>query len=243
MGCLRTTENCYLYSAEELSLPRRQRQHFKGSNYSDHLGEIIADSWEDEDGLWMLSRKEKRLVHSGAKVEVGGSVAPGLPTANRFKGREKEPVFFHQKPWRLADELVYDYFGQSIVDLSPGAGSWAIVAVQRRLPYVAVCSSTDHVNGLQQYLVSVLQKHMSDSGHVLYAEEFQMGTKKPPNKRKAGETGDNKGGDKKPKGGADKNALLEQLQSLYGGGGEGGNGAENEGEGEDEGEPEPLQQD
>ena len=203
-------------------LPRRKRAHFSNTNYSDCLGPIVPDCWDDED-MWSLSRKEKKAVFGASRVQVGGNPAPGLPTVSKWKTQEKEPVFFHQKPWKLADELVYDYFGRAIVDFSPGSGSWALVAVQRRLPYVAVCSTAEHVSGLQQHLVATVGKHLKESGNPLFDEELEASgksatSKKKGNKRPANQQGNSKDENAKKAKNDSKQALLDQLNHMYAGG-------------------------
>ena len=60
MGSLKCTETMLLVSSDQWSCPRRNHINYPGSNYSDQLGPIIVDTWED-DAIWKMVRKEKKV--------------------------------------------------------------------------------------------------------------------------------------------------------------------------------------
>lgn len=104
MGSIRCTETMYLVTAAAWNCPRRSHINFKGSNYSDQLGPVAVDNW-DADSTWKLPRKDKKTLMGRFKIEAGGAVDAGLAAASKWKTREEEPVWFHQKPYRLCTEL------------------------------------------------------------------------------------------------------------------------------------------
>ena len=60
MGSLKCTETMLLISSDQWGCPRRSHLNYPGSNYSDQLGPIIVDTWED-DAIWKMVRKEKKV--------------------------------------------------------------------------------------------------------------------------------------------------------------------------------------
>ena len=112
IGSLKCTETMYIVATEAWTIPRRSRLHYEGSNYSDQLGPILVDSWEDP-STWQMTRKQKKALMGRFRVEVGGGVDPGLAGTSKWKNRETEPVWFHQKPELLDEEVIHSFFWQS----------------------------------------------------------------------------------------------------------------------------------
>ena len=106
MGCLKCTESMHLMASDTWRCARRVHAHYKGSNYGDQLGPIIYEDWEKE-SVWKLSRKMKKSLMGRFRIEAGGSVDPGLSATSKWKTREEEPVWFHQKPYLLCDDSMH----------------------------------------------------------------------------------------------------------------------------------------
>ena len=200
MSSLKCTETMYIMAAGDWSAPRRQHLHYKGSNYSDQIGPIIVDDWEADD-TWKLSRKEKKSVQGRFRIDNGGAVDAGLSATSKWKTREAEPVWFHQKPFKLADELVYSYCGKALVDFAPSSGYFALVAMKRRIPYCGVTCSDGHSTELLKYLVGMVKAAMVNPDDPLYRKELcedsgKQNPKKPietPNPKKRDAVGSSAG--------------------------------------------------
>ncbi len=135
INSLKCTESMFLIASAEWTVPRRSHAHYRGSNYSDMIGPVIKENWED-DTCWKLSRKEKKQLMGRFKVDVGGSVDQGLSSTSKWKTRDQEPVWFFSKSNVFLDNLIHSFLAKSVVDFSPSHGQMAMVAMRRRLPYV-----------------------------------------------------------------------------------------------------------
>ena len=99
--------------------------------------------------------------------------------------KDSEPVFFHEKPPSVPEQLISDYFIRGIVDFTPGSGVWAHQAIRKNLPYVGVTCSDDHYNGVQRWLLKCLQRGIEDaSDQTLYRADL-VAEPDEPNPKKA----------------------------------------------------------
>ena len=231
INSLRCTDTMFLIAAADWNVPRRPHQHFKGSNYSDTLGPVHANAWEDE-AVWKLSRKENKSLMSRFKIEAGGGVDTGLSTTSKWKLRETEPVWFHAKPYKLADELVFSYLGKSVVDFAPSNGMFAMVAMRRRLPYVGLTCSDGHSNELMKYLLDMVKAAMQDPEDHLHRADCCNEEAPGANKRKTPAKDGNNPDPAKPGGNnvakvkrSNNTDLMQKLKSMMQDG-EGGTGGE-----------------
>ena len=78
----------------------------------------------------------KKAIMGHFKGDAGGPVDAGLSGTSKWKNRELEPVWFHQRPREFAEEIVKSYFVRAIIDFSPHSGPFAMAALAQRLPYV-----------------------------------------------------------------------------------------------------------
>ena len=92
----------------------------------------------------MASRKEKKAIMGHFKGDPGGAVDAGLAATCKWRNRECEPVWFHQRPRELAEEIVKGYYARSIIDFSPHSGPFAMAALAQRLPYVGMTVKLKH---------------------------------------------------------------------------------------------------
>ena len=77
----------------------------------------------------------KKAIMGRSKGDAGGPMDAGLSGTSKWKNRDREPVWFHQRPREFAQEFVKGYFVKSIIDFSPHSGPWAMAALARRLTY------------------------------------------------------------------------------------------------------------
>ena len=83
----------------------------------------------------MATRREKKAIMGHFKGDAGGPLDAGLCATSKWKNRDREPVWFHQRPREFANEFVRGYFAKSIIDFSPHSGPWAMAALAQRLTY------------------------------------------------------------------------------------------------------------
>lgn len=178
LGSLKLVESCLCITQKDIFLPRRPHTFHKGSNYSDQIGPVRVESWDD-DGCWKLSRKDKKLVFGRFKVELGGAVDEGLAKNSKWRNREVEPVFFHQKPYTVCFDLASGFFARSVVDFTAHSGPWALVCLRKRIPYVGITCSESHSELLREWLVTVVKKALQDPDDPLHKPEFAVAKKKP----------------------------------------------------------------
>ena len=156
----------------------------------------------------------------------------GLPSSDQgiLCAKDSEPVFFHEKPPSVPQQLISDYFIRGIVDFTPGSGVWAYQAIRKNLPYVGVTCSDDHCNGVQRWLLKCLQRGIEDaSDQALYRADLVAEPDEPNPKKPRKDPAASSSGNRRGKRGQNNAELLRQLQGMYGGGNDGGD--------EDDGEP------
>ena len=83
----------------------------------------------------MASRKEKKVIMGHFKGDAGGPVDAGLAATSKWKNRDREPVWFNQRPREFAKETVKGLCGKAILDFSPHSGPWAMAALAARVVY------------------------------------------------------------------------------------------------------------
>ena len=69
------------------------------------------------------------------KGDAGGPVDAGLAANSKWKSRDREPVWFHQRPQEFAKESLKGLCGKAILDFSPHSGPWAMAALAARVVY------------------------------------------------------------------------------------------------------------
>ena len=63
-----------------------------------------------------------------------------------------EPVFYNQVPLSLVQELMHMSSTVAIIDLTAGAGTWALAALEAGVPYVGVVLTQKHQEALMAHL-------------------------------------------------------------------------------------------
>ena len=148
------------------------------------------------------------------KIEVGGSVDPGLASTSKWKNRDTEPVWFHQKPYAFLDNLCHSIFAKAVVDFSPAHGEMAMVALRRRLPYVGITCSAAHATALHARLVSLVKDAIVDPDDKLHMPDMDQ-SPAPAKKQKVDP-------EKKNKQTAAKGNIMQKLKEMMAAGGKGG---------------------
>jgi hypothetical protein len=87
-------------------------------------------------------------------------VAVSCPAAREKQKRvttpatDTEPVFYNQVPLVLVQELMHMSSAVAVVDLTVGAGTWALAALEAAVPYFGVVLTQKH----QEAVIAHLQK-------------------------------------------------------------------------------------
>lgn len=84
--------------------------------------------------------------------------APVVPRRQKKQLRKNpddiEAVFHHEPSKLLVEELCHMTCCQGVIDLTCGAGVWALVCMENRIPYLGVVLSAVHLEELRTHLVN-----------------------------------------------------------------------------------------
>lgn len=64
-----------------------------------------------------------------------------------------EPVFFNTLPKVLIEELIHLSGCKAVIDLTAGAGAWAVTCLEQGIPYFGVVLTELHLTELHAHLV------------------------------------------------------------------------------------------
>ena len=168
---LKQMESCHILSSKRLSLPSRDRKHYAGSTTGDLISNVHMPAWSSE---WQLPWKEKKeLLGKKHMIAVGGK------TQNKEEEKQNsrssnglEPVCFHSPPYELCDELIHDFFAKIIIDLTPLDGRMAWAALRNRVGYVGVAFNPEHQRLLEDRLLALLEKEMTNPESSLFSSAY-----------------------------------------------------------------------
>lgn len=110
----------------------------------------------DSDSVWKLPAKLKKEVFgkAGAKILVGG--LPNIPGVSaeelkKLSGQTKDdiptapqPVFYHEWPLSLHEELVHSYQLRAIYDLCSGGPDMPMTCIRNEIPYFGLTLTESH---------------------------------------------------------------------------------------------------
>ena len=143
------------------------RKHYPGSNLGNKIGDVVM---QDIDSMWKSTCKEKVVIHGIYRVATGGrtpgedkDTAPGRGQ-KRATPETIEPVFWHGRPLKLYEELMFSYDLKAIIDFTPGDGVLLNACARRRLPYVCFGLSECHMNLLKQRCMTSLLESSTVEG-------------------------------------------------------------------------------
>ncbi|CAL1174054.1 unnamed protein product [Cladocopium goreaui] len=168
---LKQMESCHILSSKRLSLPSRDRKHYAGSTTGDLISNVHMPAWSSE---WQLPWKEKKeLLGKKHMIAVGGK------TQNKEEEKQNsrssnglEPVCFHSPPYEHCDELIHDFFAKIIIDLTPLDGRMAWAALRNRVGYVGVAFNPEHQRLLEDRLLALLEKEMTNPESSLFSSAY-----------------------------------------------------------------------
>ena len=98
------------------------------------------------------------------------------------KEDEEEEVFFFQPAQSLVEEFIHLSQAKAIIDLTAGAGVWALAAVENNLPYFGLVLTDDHLEELTKFLVSKVRTKLCDPTSKLYMASLASKVTQPKKK-------------------------------------------------------------
>jgi hypothetical protein len=199
-GSVKQREGMLVLTRTKPKMIRRKRLHFEGTSAGDTIGNIPAP--EDE---WQLTVAKKRLLYAHYRVDVGGkegsddddddeeAEAAAEPPAKKKRvvplkkdDEELETVFYFQPALGLVEELLHLSQAKAVIDLTAGAGVWALAAVENNLPYFGLVLTDTHLTELTTYLVRQVKAKLSNPTSKLYMASLAKGMAAPKPKAAPG---------------------------------------------------------
>lgn len=182
-GSVKQQEGLLLVTRFKPKMNRRKRLHFEGTSAGDAIVHIPAP--DDE---WQITMARKRQLYAQYRVEVGGKegsddeedeeeVAAEVAERAAKKKRimppkkdeeELEPVFYFQPARSLVEELLHLSQARAVIDLSAGAGVWALAAVENNIPYFGVVLTDVHLTELTSHLIRQVKVKLTTPTSKLY---------------------------------------------------------------------------
>ena len=156
-------EHLIMVSANSIKAPRTPRKHHKGSNYGECLGPVTAVDWNGS-ATWKMEPSQKRnLFGKVGKIPVGGNCADNVVYKKGSDKNVPEPVYWHEQPYTVDEDLVNGFPQCGIVDLIGASPNLCMVAIEQSIPMFAFCFTDYHVTFLRGELEIRVFKKMQDS--------------------------------------------------------------------------------
>ena len=176
--------------------------HFEGTSAGDAIVNIPAPEEE-----WQLPNATKRLLYAHYRVDVGGKdgsddeddedeaemtepSAKKKRLASKKDDDEMETVFYFQPATSLVEELMHLAQARAVIDLTAGAGVWALAALENKIPYFGVVVTDTHLKELTDRLVREVKAKLTTPTSKLYmaylAAQVKPAAAAPKPKPKAG---------------------------------------------------------
>jgi hypothetical protein len=146
------------------SIERKPRQHFPGTTAGDT---VMGVPYGDIDGPNFLKMKV------GRKDKLFGTSRWGPDSARDPDEDEKlELAFLHSLPRPLSSEILHLASPGAIIDLAPGDGTRAMLAIIRGVSYLGVCMTEHHKEWLEEVLVTRVFREFGSSVSSLKRDAF-----------------------------------------------------------------------
>jgi hypothetical protein len=201
-GSVKQQEGVMLVTRFKPKMNRRKRLHFEGTSAGDAIVNIPAPEEE-----WQLPNATKRLLYAHYRVDVGGKDGTDdeddddeaemtEPSAKKKRltskkdDDEMETVFYFQPATSLVEELMHLAQARAVIDLTSGAGVWALAALENNIPYFGVVLTDTHLKELTDRLVREVKAKLTTPTSKLYmaylAAQVKPAAAAPKPKPKAG---------------------------------------------------------
>ena len=197
---------------------KKKRVKMDGSTAGTLIGPVGLSecSWQTTFGL-------KRVMYGPQKRPLPGGAADAdmeTPSAKRVvrKDEDTEPFTY----WPVSDDLLREllhYDVISVIDLTPGDGSFARLCATQKIPYLGIAFTTAHQHGLARHIKEGIFKSYCDTD----AEDYDAALAEIINVENSGTTATSSRTTRAKRGKAraktqtkSKSALLKRLQTLQG---------------------------
>ena len=171
VATLPTMEITNIYTAVTLSVPFRKRLHCGGSNASDTLGPLQQPKRSE---LWCVKQSLKGKMYGTGWVEAGGKVegdaGPEQDPAPR--ANDDVPFCWHSKSAIYYTEIMHAYNITAWWDLTAADAILPMLAVRNKFPYLGVCHTRLHQEGLEEECIEQIFKAMQDPAHALFESKL-----------------------------------------------------------------------
>ena len=156
---------------------KKNRLHFDGTTQGNLIGPLRAPNATD---TWFCSFREKKLMMGSMRQPVGGSDADSNTSDAKRKRDDSdvEPFNFHCMPLKFGDEIVHSFEPSAMIDCCvDGMLAKTCLMDPKNIPYLGICFTEEHMNGLYDHLANYLFKcYMTDS-HDLYEPDLAKALK------------------------------------------------------------------
>jgi hypothetical protein len=173
-------EFVYVVTKDGLKVPERKRKLFEGSNHGNTYGPLALKDWDD---MWHVSSAKKRKMLGPRRiavggptdgVDVGGADAPREP--KKATGNNHEDTFpfnYFEMPDEWYQELLHSMnCEKGVIDLTASSGRFALNCVKKKVPYLGVCYTEDHVLALKSHLKDEVLAAFKDPDDDLFQAGF-----------------------------------------------------------------------
>ena len=139
-------------------------------------------------GLFLLlHEQEKRNIYGKRfRIAVGGKNPGGA--ADPRPDDLVEPLFFGQFPSTVYEELIHRFYAKSVIDITPGQGTFGEMCIKHRVGYFCVAFTEAHAQFLHKKFQASALKYMADESSAVFlpkcAEAMGKKADKKPEEKK-----------------------------------------------------------
>ena len=152
-------ETAHVYLVDSLNSPYVRRQHYEGSSASSGIGPV---AYTTDEAAWVRTFKEKKEIYGKTNRIAPGGRTPGvdsdLAAKMKRKDEDREHVFFFTLPWKFYEDVFRCLGTRTITALTLGDAQMAIGAMMAEVPFVGVCLTEQHRDGVRKHLANTVFK-------------------------------------------------------------------------------------
>ena len=162
-------ETARVYLLDNLNSPYVRRRHYEGSSASSGIGPV---AYTTDDDAWVKTFKDKKDIYGKTNRIAPGGRTPGvdseLAAKMKRKDEDREHVFFFTLPWKFYEDLYRCLGARTATGLTLGDAQMAIGAMMAEVPFVGVCLTEQHRNGVRKHLANTVFKGFFTEGSSFY---------------------------------------------------------------------------
>ena len=162
-------ETARVYLLDNLNSPYVRRRHYEGSSASSGIGPV---AYTTDDAAWVKTFKDKKDIYGKTNRIAPGGRTPGvdseLAAKMKRKDEDREHVFFFTLPWKFYEDLYRCLGARTATGLTLGDAQMAIGAMMAEVPFVGVCLTEQHRNGVRKHLANTVFKGFFTEGSSFY---------------------------------------------------------------------------